>query len=480
MAIYGYDGSDFTHVMDFSGLSFVTHKATEADDGEIYYHNQFGPVMRTARDQGVPFLGAYVVPRSGDPGPGEEAQIAIDFVRQEAPWLFDHPGFFWQVDLENWPYDAVSAGEGDALADELQARTGKPVVIYASKGQYGESVITDGRPLWNANYNGSGSGTFVQQYENAGGDGNPAWGAYSGQVPAILQYSSDSIFADGRAGDANAFRGNVTEFSALLGTHNPAPSPVPPPAPGGSVSVRPPLRVLPGVTLDSVGRKTMEVWRRILPPDLASRMYVTSNFRDGEWDPANGSFHGALDDMGALDIAAAYNGFSDSQGNRDMRDACELLRPYFGSFKQVIHSTPFDTDNGYYIFDGHVSSYGNPNDSNSTAGQHRDHVHTAAHEGDLDRLLSTIPNPDDIFMPVPVPPLPVPDPVPVPTPVPTPVPATDYTAVLAEIDRIKQTLDTLATAVSVGSGKIDQHDARLVDLEEMRSALKKLLEVLAK
>lgn len=471
--------------MDFSGLSFVTHKATEADDGEIYYHNQFGPVMRSARDQGVPFLGAYVVPRSGDPGPGEEAQIAIDFVRQEAPWLFDHPGFFWQVDLENWPYDAVSAGEGDALADELQARTGKPVVIYASKGQYGESVITDGRPLWNANYNGSGSGTFVQQYENAGGDGNPAWGAYSGQVPAILQYSSDSLFADGRAGDGNAFRGNQADFAAMLGASSPVtPAPQPTPAPGGSVSSE--LRILPGVNMDSHGWKMKLVWQRLLPDDLLSRMYITSAFRPYKAnDESTHGYHGAGSpgnslpgDTGAEDVAAPMT----DQGQRDMRDAAKILYDRFGDrFLEIIHTTPFNDDDGFYVKDGRKYPGGAIYGSEVPA--HLDHIHTAAHEYELDRMIAELPEkPAPVIpMPTPVPPLPTPDPTPTPTPAP------DFAAVLAEIERIKGVLDILATAISSGTAadvqrqaKIDQHDARLVDLEEMRLALKKLLEVLAK
>lgn len=406
MVLFGYDGSDFTHVMDFSGLSFVTHKATEADEGDRWFHENFDEVMTRARDQGVPFLGAYVVPRSGPPGPGEEAQIAIDFVRSHTPWLLDHPGFFWQVDLEHWPYDAVEAGEGDALADELHARTGKPVVIYASHGQYGDSVITDGRPLWNANYNGSGSGDYRQQYQNALNNGTQGWDAYSGQTPEILQYSSDSIFADGNPGDANAFRGTEDDFRArILGGSSPAPTPTPTPPPGGSVAD---LRILSGVDMDSHGQKMKHVWELLLPADLIGRLYITSAYRAGP------PYHGALDDTGALDIAGPVN----DQGNRDMRDAAKTLYDRYGDrFLEIIHTTPFADDDGFYVKNG--QKYPGGAIYGDEVPKHLDHIHTAAHEGQLDRIISEL----QAQVPVPAPtPAPEPTPAPVPTPDPTPVP----------------------------------------------------------
>lgn len=482
MVLFGYDGSDFSHVMDFSGLSFVTHKATEHAPDDIYYHYNFGRVMRQARDQDVPFIGAYVVPRTGV-DIDAQARTAIDFVRDQAAWVFDHPGFFWQVDLEHWGYDDTEAWIGDALCNALENATGKATILYASAGQY-DDTIPGSRPLWNANYNGSGaSRPFREMYL---GDNAPGWVHYSGRHPLILQYCSDAIFADGQVGDANAFRGTEDDFRRLIVNRLGAPTPTPTPSPGGSVS-HPPIRVLDGVSLDSVGRKTMEIWRRILPPDLLARLYVTSNFRAGDWDPANGSFHGALDDMGALDIAGPYNGFQDSQGVRDMRDACEYLKPYFSRFKQVIHSTPYNTDNGYYIFDGHESSYGDPNNASSTAGQHRDHVHTAASEGNLDYLLSIIPDPDAVPAPVPVP-TPVPDPTPVPTPTPTPVPdPTDLDDVKAQILELGVRLGELAASIEANAnedaaarGRLADHDARLVELEEVRNALRDLLTKLAK
>lgn len=422
MTLFGYDGSDFTHVMNFDGLSFVTHKATEHAPDDVYRHYQFGPVMQAARDQGVPFLGAYVVPRTGVDA-GQQAQTAIDFVREQAPWLFDHPGFFWQVDLEHWPYDATDASVGKALADELKARTGKPVVIYASNGQYGNSV-PQGYRLWNANYNGSGSGDFHQQYQNSGGDNNPAWGEYSGQVPAILQYSSDSSFADGNPGDANAFRGSVQDFAAMLGSSAPVPPPAPAPAPGGSVSSE--LRILDGVNMDSHGWKMKLVWQRLLPDDLLSRMYITSALRPYRADDASThGYHGAgtpgnnlPGDTGALDIAAPMT----DQGQRDMRDAAKMLYDRFGDrFLEIIHTTPYNDDDGFYVKNG--QKYPGGAIYGSEVPAHIDHIHTAAHEGELDRILSELPEKPVAAPPAPpvvVPPAPEPTPPPIPDPVPVP------------------------------------------------------------
>lgn len=211
--MFGYDGSDFTRVMDFTGLSFVTHKITEAVAGaEVYTHERFGLVMRAARDQGIEFLGAYVVPRTGGYTPEEEAAIAVDAVNRQAPWLFQHPGFFWQVDLEKWPYDQVEANEGTSLANELHTLTGHPVIVYASRGQYGDS-IPGGHPLWNANYPSDGGGSFKDLYP---GNEGPGWAEYSGRVPLIWQYSDRATFADGQRGDANAFRGNASDFRRLV------------------------------------------------------------------------------------------------------------------------------------------------------------------------------------------------------------------------------------------------------------------------
>lgn len=224
--LFGYDGSDFTSVMNFAGLSFVTHKATEQAPGQIFDHMKFAPVMTAARDQGVPFLGAYVVPRTG-PDVGAQVDTAIAFVRAQTPWLMDHPGFFWQVDLEHWgDYDNVAPSIGYEMARQLKAKTGKPAVVYAPKWAYGDT-LPSGFPLWSSDYAQSGaSRPFRDMYAGNNGSG---WNAYSGQVPTLWQYASDARFADGNIGDINAFRGDEADFRrVVLGqTSTPAPMPNP-------------------------------------------------------------------------------------------------------------------------------------------------------------------------------------------------------------------------------------------------------------
>lgn len=213
MTLFGYDGSDFTSVQNFAGLSFVTHKITEATPGQIFEHFSCGSTLARAKAQGVPFIGPYVVPRSGL-STAEQADIAIAALNRQAPWALNDPGFFWQSDLERWPYDSVEPGLGVELLDQLRLKTGKPAgsgMLYASRGQYGDSIPGSDN-LWNAAYVG-GAGGYRELYP---GDGHPQWSPYSGRTPLIWQYSESAIFADGNRGDANAFRGTVEDFRRII------------------------------------------------------------------------------------------------------------------------------------------------------------------------------------------------------------------------------------------------------------------------
>lgn len=140
------------------------------------------------------------------------------------------------------------------------------------------------------------------------------------------------------------------------------------------------LKVLSGVQLDSVGRKTIELIERVLPDPLLSRMYVTSNFRPG--DPG---YHGATDDHGALDFAAPMT----AAGERDMRDASVLMYRYFADMTEMIHTTPYSTDNGFYVKNGQKVGPGYY--GAQTEAEHRNHIHLAFTEGQLDRLLRVVP-----------------------------------------------------------------------------------------
>jgi hypothetical protein len=137
----------------------------------------------------------------------------IRLADRDEPWWRTFPGWFWQVDLERWPNDSVPASVGIDFARQLRARTGRWTILYASKGQYGDSLGGWDGPLWNANYGANPTGGFQAVYP---GDGSSRWGAYSGKVPTFLQYGSNATIAGLSTCDANAFRGSVGQLRALI------------------------------------------------------------------------------------------------------------------------------------------------------------------------------------------------------------------------------------------------------------------------
>ncbi len=215
MTIFGWDASDYDHgrgPMNMAaarrdGIDFYTHKATE---GTSVKHHP-GPSLANARDAGIPFLGCYMVPRTG---PSVALQVAylLSWVDQQAPWWRAFPGWFWQMDTEHWAYDKVSPEIGHQCAVELARRTGKRVLHYAPRWAYGNTVPQD-EPLWASSYV-TGAGGYLSLYP---GDGSSRWGAYSGRTPVILQYTSSARIGSQPSCDANAFRGTVADFAKLIG-----------------------------------------------------------------------------------------------------------------------------------------------------------------------------------------------------------------------------------------------------------------------
>jgi hypothetical protein len=125
----------------------------------------------------------------------------------QTPWWRDYP-WILQIDAERWSYDDVQPSTVLAFADRV-ATSGLPgwKVTYASRGQYGDSLMGIATPLWNADYRGGttypGDGWTVA-------NGSPAgWAPYSGQVPVLLQWTSGP--------DLNAYRGSLDELLTLTG-----------------------------------------------------------------------------------------------------------------------------------------------------------------------------------------------------------------------------------------------------------------------
>jgi GH25 family lysozyme M1 (1,4-beta-N-acetylmuramidase) len=215
VTVHGWDSSDFDWSrgsMDLAsayrdGIRFLSHKATE---GTSVRHTHYGTVLIRARDAGIPVLGAYHVVRSG---PSVTSQVAylIGYLDAATPWWRSHPNFFIQVDLEKWPQDSVSATTGCAFADEVRRATGKYVIVYASRGQYGNSIPA-GCDLWNAAYPSIRSGHYSTLYP---GDNGVGWNVYSGRTPVIWQYSSNATIGTQGGCDANAYRGTLDQLLAL-------------------------------------------------------------------------------------------------------------------------------------------------------------------------------------------------------------------------------------------------------------------------
>ncbi len=142
----------------------------------------------------------------------------VDFALAEADrqhsWWKDFPGWFWQVDLEHWPYDQVPVSVGTAMCVELERRTGKKCILYAPRWSYGNSIPSPWNSvIWNSHYVG-GSGEFKSLYP---GSGHAGWATMSGKRPVILQYSSGAVIGGQHTCDANAFEGTALDFAKLIG-----------------------------------------------------------------------------------------------------------------------------------------------------------------------------------------------------------------------------------------------------------------------
>lgn len=227
MTLFGVDCSDFDWTrgpMDVAGIardgiSFLTHKATE---GTRTVHGHLADALNRARAAGISVLGAYHVPRTpGNNGHGS-VSAQVDFFLSHldgaVPWWRGHPAFFLQVDLEHWPYDAVAPAVGVDFADQLKARVGNGVILYAPRWAYGDS-IPGSYPLWASDYGANPTTNYRSAYP---GDDSGRWRPYSGRTPAILQYGSKLTVGDQPGCDVNAFRGSLADLYRLIGAGTPA------------------------------------------------------------------------------------------------------------------------------------------------------------------------------------------------------------------------------------------------------------------
>lgn len=213
MTIFGWDMSHYDAVgignAVGEGIQFITHKAGgDGNDAEL------APWWNGVRGMGPEvLLGAYWVLYPNNAAGRADAFIAR--LDSQCPTWRDAP-FILQVDCEKWngdPSTVPGRADIEAFCDRLVQRCPKlRPIVYAPKWVYGDSLAGLSYPLWASAYV-SGAGGFRALYP---GDNSSKWGAYSGQTPAILQYSSSAVIGGQTTCDANAYRGTLAELTALV------------------------------------------------------------------------------------------------------------------------------------------------------------------------------------------------------------------------------------------------------------------------
>lgn len=213
MTIYGWDMSHYDAASIGGavgeGFVFITHKAG-GDDSDAELDDWWAGVRKLG---GGVLLGAYWVLLPGNPV--GRADAFLNRLDAACPGWRDRP-FILQVDCEKWGGDAStvpSKAEIKAFCDRLVAKVPKlRPIVYAPEWVYGDRLAGLGYPLWASSYV-TGSGAASKLYP---GDGSSRWHAYSGQTPAVLQFTSSATIAGQTTCDANAFRGSLAQLTALV------------------------------------------------------------------------------------------------------------------------------------------------------------------------------------------------------------------------------------------------------------------------
>lgn len=219
MTIFGWDLSHYDSpnvgAVLAEGFSFLTHKAGgDAIDAEL--GSWWSNVRNLPEDQML--LGAYWVLYPGNPTSRADAFLAR--LDSQCPGWRDRDAFILQADCEIWNGDTStkpSKADIQAFCDRLHAKTGLIPVVYASAGQYGSGLTGLTYPLWNARYPLNYQAGFASVlYERCGGDSGSGWSTYSGQTPAIWQFTSSATIAGQTTCDANAYRGTLADLKSLV------------------------------------------------------------------------------------------------------------------------------------------------------------------------------------------------------------------------------------------------------------------------
>lgn len=216
--IFGWDASHYDGDLTDAdlaraaaeGIEFFSHKIGE---GLSNTDTTAAGALNAARAAGIRVIGGYYFIHSGDMV--AQAVRCIALADKYVPWWRQFGGWFWQTDAETDVGGHLpSPAEVKLFSDTLASKSRKRVIVYASHGQYGDRLRGLGHPLWNANYPSTRKAGFKDLYP---GNSYAGWTAYSGQTPAICQYTSSATIAGHTTCDANAFRGSIDELLALIG-----------------------------------------------------------------------------------------------------------------------------------------------------------------------------------------------------------------------------------------------------------------------
>jgi hypothetical protein len=142
-----------------------------------------------------------------------------------------------------------------------------------------------------------------------------------------------------------------------------------------------PVKVNPGVRIGPVGKQLVKILEHY--PKKAE-IAITSGYR-----PEKGSHHGGLVYRGSPTAAIDIGGGGLSPtGSRRMRDVARWLYNRFAADTvELIHTTPYTTDAGFYVKNQRKYPGGGPYDQ-QTRQQHRNHVHFATSKALAKKILA--------------------------------------------------------------------------------------------
>jgi hypothetical protein len=151
---------------------------------------------------------------------------------------------------------------------------------------------------------------------------------------------------------------------------------------GSELAARP-IKINPGVRIGPVGKQLVRILEHY--PKKAE-IAITSGYR-----PEKGSHHGGLVYRGSPTAAIDIGGGGlNPTGSRRMRDVARWLYNHFAADTvELIHTTPYTTDAGFYVKNQRKYPGGGPYDK-QTRQEHRNHVHFATSKGLAQKILARL------------------------------------------------------------------------------------------